>query len=269
MRSSTLRWMTGTGGPFARPARWMTTAATIGGLALLIGLPGCGGDEEIPPPSDESAEVEPPGEQDEAPAAEDAAMPTASPEGDSPPAAEPDESADAMGADEDEAVADAAKAVETVGLDEAIEQWDGLVGAIVTVDGLVDYNRLRESAQRETLERVVASLGEAELPSGDDARLAMLINAYNANVLKRVLETWEGGSDYSVSQVPGFFDERPVRVAGQILTLDRLVNNRVRPFNDPRIHAALAGGAMSSPPLRSGAYRAAGLSMQLDDQSRR
>jgi hypothetical protein len=60
-----------------------------------------------------------------------------------------------------------------------------------------------------------------------------------------------------------------VRAAFRLLTLDDVLNKIIRvEFKEPRIHMALVGAAISSPPLRSEAYEGPMLEQQLDDQTR-
>jgi len=73
----------------------------------------------------------------------------------------------------------------------------------------------------------------------------------------------------TVVNVPGFFDDMRITVAGDAMTLNDLENERIRPLGDARIHAALVCAAMSCPPLRAEPYAASRLNAQFDDQCRR
>jgi hypothetical protein len=115
----------------------------------------------------------------------------------------------------------------------------------------------------------VAGYAAAELPpeSPPTVRLALWCNAYNANVLQMASEESRKDGFKTVKDVPGFFDQRSIAVAGTTTTLDAL-EDRLRGLNDPRIHAALVRGAMSSPALRSEPYVAERLDEQLNEQTR-
>ena len=139
----------------------------------------------------------------------------------------------------------------------------------VTPDGLVRYDVLGESPRRRSLQEIVAAYAKADLPSGDDEKLAFLCNAYNVNVLKMVVGETAKDDFTSVMDVPGFFDTLTITVAGKQMTLNALENEQIRPLGDPRIHAALVCAAMSCPPLRGEPYTAKRLDEQLNDQSRR
>ena len=144
-----------------------------------------------------------------------------------------------------------------------------LLKEIVTPDGLVRYDVLGESPRRRSLQAIVAVYAKADLPSGDDVKLAFLCNAYNVNVLKMVVGDAAKEDFTSVMDIPGFFDTRSITVAGKQMTLNALENEQIRPMGDPRIHAALVCAAMSCPPLRGEPYTAKQLDKQLNDQSRR
>jgi hypothetical protein len=137
-------------------------------------------------------------------------------------------------------------------------------------DGYVYYRALK--SDRSRLDRYVSSLSGAEtsaLPAAD--RLAFWINAYNALVLKTVVDHYPIGQrskEYparSIRQIPGAFDRTAHRVAGRSLTLDQIEQNVLPEFGDPRAYLALGRGAVGSGRLRSEAYTAAALERQLAD----
>ena len=147
--------------------------------------------------------------------------------------------------------------------------YAALLKDIVTPDGLVRYDVLGESPRRRSLQEIVAVYAKADLPSGDDEKLAFLCNAYNVNVLNMVVSETAKEGFTSVMDVPGFFDTLSITVAGKQLTLNALENEHIRPMGDPRIHAALVCAAMSCPPLRDEPFTAKQLDEQLNDQCRR
>ena len=147
--------------------------------------------------------------------------------------------------------------------------YAALLKDIVTPDGLVRYDVLGEAPRRRSLQEIVAVYAKADLPSGDDEKLAFLCNAYNVNVLKMVVGETAKEDFTSVMDIPGFFDTLSITVAGKQMTLNALENEQIRPLGDPRIHAALVCAAMSCPPLRSEPYTTERLDEQLNDQCRR
>lgn len=152
--------------------------------------------------------------------------------------------------------------------------WDALLREHVSPDG-VDYRSL--AAERARLDGYLAELERAR---GVDhwpreERLAFWMNAYNALVVARVLDSYPVvGADpahpeRSVLQIPGFFDELTHSVAGRTITLDQLENDVLRAgFQEPRIHFAIVCAARSCPRLRPEAYSADRLEEQLEAQAR-
>lgn len=138
-------------------------------------------------------------------------------------------------------------------------------------DGLVYYFALRQGRGR--FDRYVQSLGEV---GGDaikgwprDRQLAYWINAYNAFVLRTVIDGYpiRGKSpDYpanSIRQIPGAFERRTFRAGGRMLTLDAIEKDVIAEFGDARALLALGRGAMGGPRLKSEAYTAERVESQL------
>ena len=128
-------------------------------------------------------------------------------------------------------------------------QWEQITSAYVRGERF-DYESLRANADHTALlDRIVAQIGEASLEGrSDDERLAFLINAYNALVVKDVLTLWPVES---VLAEEGFFDGRTHTVAGQTMTLNQLENDHIRGFGEPRIHFVVNCASVSCPPLLS------------------
>ncbi len=151
---------------------------------------------------------------------------------------------------------------------------DALLRAVVRPRG-VDYTALRARLpELVSIHQWFATHGPratpAEFPS-PNARLAYWLNAYNATVLRGVAEA-PASMRNVLTYLPdnGFFRARRWRVDGRDLTLDHIENAEVRPvFRDARVHFALNCAARSCPPLRAGAYTAARVNPQLDEQARR
>ena len=137
-------------------------------------------------------------------------------------------------------------------------------------DGLVYYAALK--LERATLDRYIdAVAGE---PTGfrrwaPTAKAAFWLNAYNALVLRTVVDHYPIRGDSSiypadsVRQVPGAFDGRRHRVVDRTLTLDEIEHTVLPEFHDPRLFLALGRGAVGSGRLRSEVYTAARLDEQL------
>ena len=141
--------------------------------------------------------------------------------------------------------------------------WDAVLRAHANRGG-VDYAALKADAEAMgQLDRFLA--GVATLPAS--AGLADWLNAYNATVVKAVVERYPLAS---VRDVPGCFDRVTHRIAGQERTLDAVENEIIRPrFEDARVHFALNCGARSCPALAPRAFRAGSLDRTLDGLVRR
>lgn len=131
-------------------------------------------------------------------------------------------------------------------------------------DGRVDYEAVAKDRRLATYMAALAACNPADEPS-DPARLALYLNAYNAFVLQGVVANWPLTS---VTKVKGFFNDQRFKLGDRELTLDELEADLIRPFGDPRTHAAAVCGARGCAPLRAEAYRADTLEAQLDDQCR-
>lgn len=138
-------------------------------------------------------------------------------------------------------------------------------------DGYVYYHALK--VERAALDRYVASLDIAPGQLGrmsEDDRRAFWVNAYNALVLRTVINAYpiRGKAPAypaaSVGQLPGAFNQVKHRVAGQVLSLDE-IENHIAAFGDARLLLALGRGAIGSARLRSEVYRGARLEEQLTD----
>ncbi|MDO9019224.1 MAG: DUF547 domain-containing protein [Myxococcales bacterium] len=152
-------------------------------------------------------------------------------------------------------------------------RYDALLRAVVRGDG-VDYGALRARlGELRAIHGWLGDNGPTRTPGAfatAGARKAYWLNAYNATVLRGVAEA-PATMRNVLTYLPdgGFFRARRWRLDGREMTLDAVENREVRPvFRDPRVHVALNCAARSCPPLRRGAYTAAGVEAQLDAQAR-
>ncbi len=146
-----------------------------------------------------------------------------------------------------------------------------VLGAVVK-DARVDYAKLKASpAELDGYLQDVAAVPAAEFARWPEAdRLALLINLYNAQTLRLIIDHYPLPSIRSIGVLPGAAWREPVvRQGGQIMTLDHLENKVIRPqYREPRIHFALVCAAIGCPPLRSEPFVGARLNGQLDEQAR-
>ena len=141
--------------------------------------------------------------------------------------------------------------------------WDALLQRHVH-GGRADYPSFQRA--RNELERYLATLATINPDDlhSKQAQAAFWINAYNACVIKGVLEHYPLTS---VRKVKGFFDRIRYQVAGQALTLNE-IEAKGRALGDWRIHVALVCASSSCPLLRSEAYVPERLDDQLSDQAK-
>lgn len=139
-------------------------------------------------------------------------------------------------------------------------------------DGRVDYAALKSTPRElEAYLNQMASVPNSEFKRwSEPEQIAFLLNAYNANTLKLIIDHYPVAS---IKKIGGFFsgpwDQEIVRLFGRTTTLKALEHGVLRKnYREPRIHFAMVCAALGCPLLRSEAYRAADLGEQLDDQAR-
>ncbi len=229
-------------------------------VAIILPLaPGCAraSTEAHGPPAEEP--VEPGGT-----GTDDGSMPTTLPT----PA---DDTAEGSADETDEGSADrsAEGSADEAGnpTEDLVTDWDRLLRHYTTEDGGFRYAALAGAAEdRAALDAFVDLIGATDFAALErDARLALLINAYNALTIRSVLELWPVES---VLAEEGFFDARPHRVGGDELTLNQLENDRIRSFGEPRIHFVVNCASAGCPRLLARAPTAARLEEMLDEGSR-
>jgi len=137
-------------------------------------------------------------------------------------------------------------------------------------NGDVYYRALKsDRGKLDGYVNLIASASVDQRPR--EERLAFWLNAYNALVLRTVIDHYpiQGrSSEYppkSIRQIPGAFERVQHRVAGRTLTLDQIEKDVLTEFHDPRIYFALGRGAVGSGRLRSEAFVPARIDEQLSD----
>jgi hypothetical protein len=137
-------------------------------------------------------------------------------------------------------------------------------------DGFVYYRALKQD--RAKFDTYVAALSTAAIEAAPkDEQLAFWLNAYNALVLRTIIDHYpiaQRTAEYpphSIRQIPGAFERLPHKVAGRTLTLDQIEQTVLPAFHDPRVYLALGRGAVGSGRLRSEAYTAARVAAQLKE----
>ena len=160
---------------------------------------------------------------------------------------------------------------------------DTVLGTYVNTFGLVDYPALREKP--ELLEKY-NDLGSAYSPdshphlfSSNNSQLAYWINAYNAAVLRTVIDHYpiSGVGDVAplglaiiLPDRSGFFYFQKLIFGGQAINLYNLEHQVIRKrFSDPRMHFALNCASIGCPRLPIRAFSSENLSAELDRETRK
>jgi len=138
-------------------------------------------------------------------------------------------------------------------------------------DGLVYYRALK--SERARFDRYLEALADTSADTvkswTPDRQLAFWINAYNAFVLRTVIDHYPirgKAPEYppnSIRQISGAFERRTHRAGGRTITLDALEREVIAPFGDPRALLALGRGANGGGRLKSEAYTSERLDAQL------
>lgn len=136
--------------------------------------------------------------------------------------------------------------------------------------GLVDYAGLQANPQDLTifLESFTVVSKEVFQKFSREEQLAFLINLYNAQTLKLIIDHYPVKSIKDIgSFFKGPWDQPVVKIFGENITLNDLEHSIIRKkYNEPRIHFALVCAALSCPPLREEAYIPQRLNQQFEDQ---
>ena len=133
-----------------------------------------------------------------------------------------------------------------------------------TAEGKVDYAAIHAA---RAFDPIAHELQTALVPHSDrNAEIAFWINAYNALTIKVVADAWP---IKSIRDLDGgkVWQTRVFTVAFGSVTLDGIENEVLRPFGDPRIHAALNCASNGCPPLAAKAFTYEALDAQLDVQA--
>ena len=149
--------------------------------------------------------------------------------------------------------------------------WARVLERFVDARGAVDFSALaQDRADLDRYVRFVADTPLATLPAGD-AKLAHLINAYNALSMWNVIESGIPATHAGLNKV-GFFVQRKLPIGGESLSLYGFENDVIRPYTravgEPRVHFALNCSAVACPALPRTPFVAERLQAQLEREAR-
>jgi len=149
--------------------------------------------------------------------------------------------------------------------------WDD-AGVASKVD-YVGFQRDRDQLNKVLTQ--LSAVSRSEFQSWTKpARLAFLINAYNAFTIKLILDA--DPRITSIKELGSLFaspwNKKFFTLLGEKRSLDNIEHDMVRrpgAYDDPRIHFALVCASIGCPGIRDEAFSSARLSWQLEDSMRR
>lgn len=141
--------------------------------------------------------------------------------------------------------------------------FDSLLKKYVNEDGMVNYEGFRSDNKFILYLELLASADLNYL--GTEEKLAFFINAYNAFVIKNVIDHYPISSP---KDVKGFFTDYYFDVAGLKLSLDAIEYEYVLKTEPVLAHFGLVCGAKSCPKLIRDAYTGDKVILQLTKNSR-
>jgi len=128
-------------------------------------------------------------------------------------------------------------------------------------DGFVDYRAIDQ--EQSGIRQLVKDL--ATIAPLESQKKAFWINAYNILVIYSVIQSYPTNS---VMDDDNFFSKEEHTVSGKKLSLDQLEKELLfEYYPDARLHFVLVCGAVSCPPLYSGAFRPENLEQQLAERT--
>lgn len=130
--------------------------------------------------------------------------------------------------------------------------------------GRVDYENIQKHF--EEIDRLYKEIGNVSLAgANDDQKIAFYIDAYNLIVIHDIAKYYPLKSALDKS---GFFDRVNHKVAGEMLTLDKVEKGKVIfTYNDPRAHFAFSCAAQGCPELANFAFVPDKLDQQLNERA--
>jgi hypothetical protein len=151
--------------------------------------------------------------------------------------------------------------------------FDQVLQQHVDARGRVDYETLEESMNDSSaaLDAYIDSLAALSPRSNPERfpserhELAYWINAYNAFVIKGIVDAYPIGSVKDIMLFNGFFRRKKFTAGGQELTLDEIEKGIILPgYRDPRVHFVINCGATSCPELENRAFSGEELDVRLE-----
>ena len=142
--------------------------------------------------------------------------------------------------------------------------FDQVLQEHVDETGRVNYAKLKTNPEKlEKYLDLLAFTKPTELSY--NAQLAFWVNAYNALVIKGVIDHYPTTSVRRVKWFGGFFYRLKFHVAGETYTPNQIEHGIIRKnFVDPRVHFILVCASSSCPPIENQAFSAEDIEERLE-----
>ena len=157
--------------------------------------------------------------------------------------------------------------------EESSNSLDKLFKEFVGDDGMVDYHGISRTMESLNLYlsfiEKVSPITNPELFVTKDDKISYWINAYNALVLKTMLDFPMALGIRDIPLIEGVFWRKRFVVGDQRMSLNGIEHGILRrKYKDPRIHFAINCASISCPPLHNNIFRAESLDRMLDERAR-
>ncbi len=139
--------------------------------------------------------------------------------------------------------------------------FDSILKKNVSTEGFVNY----KGVDQTKLDEYVQKVADADLSSlNNNEQLAFFINAYNALVIKNVLNYYPVEGPMKVDK---FFDKNKFKIAGESLSLNELEYQKIFPIEPVMVHFGLVCAAVSCPKLLQTVYTGENVYNQLNENA--
>jgi len=142
-------------------------------------------------------------------------------------------------------------------------KFDALLKVNVDENGMVNYSVFKNN---KDFDDYIKNIAEADVSKlNKEAKLAFYLSAYNATVIKNVLDHLPIASPMDVD---GFFKKIPHKIAGNEITLDKLEYDYVMKIEPVLVHFGLVCAAQSCPELLRKVYNGKTVFQQLEENGK-
>lgn len=139
--------------------------------------------------------------------------------------------------------------------------YESFLSKHVSSKGVVDYDKvLKNITEINNITSNFSKISPNKSWSQDEVK-TYWINVYNVNIIKLLVDNYP---IKSINYIREPFQMEFINFDGRKISLDYILNEKLRPLNDPRIHFALYSTAISSPMLKNTPYNPVSLNYDLD-----